>query len=81
MPDQSGTALKLGKDTLGRLFIDGNGVVWEQITYTDLPTAGFRRAVDHSQRLSGVVGSRLLSDLELLSDRDEQMFKAGLDRG
>jgi hypothetical protein len=53
------------KETLGTLWIDDKGVYWEQVSYTDRPTASFRRLDDHSQRLSGVVGCLLLDQLVL----------------
>lgn len=61
--------------TLGRYWIDRAGVIWEQISYTPMPTASFRRVIDPSQRLSGVVNSRLLSELELLIPEDEIAFR------
>jgi hypothetical protein len=53
------------EETLGTLWIDDKGVYWEQVSYTDQPTASFRRLDDRSQRLSGVVGSLLLDQLVL----------------
>lgn len=70
---------RFSAETLGRCFIDDEGVIWEHITYTDQPTASFRRAVDHSQRLSGVIGSNLLGSLKPLSKSDEEWFRLGLE--
>jgi hypothetical protein len=59
------------KETLGNLWVDDRGTVWKQISYTDQPTASFRRVDDESQRLSGVVGCLLLRELRPLKPEDE----------
>lgn len=56
-----------GPDTLGHYWQDEIGNVWRQVSYTDQPTASFRRVDDESVRLSGVVNSLLLGSLRLLS--------------
>jgi hypothetical protein len=64
--------------TVGRLFIDDDGVVWEQTGYTEKPTGRFARAVDRTQTFSCTLDSALASSLRALTAKEEADFRAGL---
>lgn len=69
---------EFSRETIGRCFIDENGVIWEQVAWTDYPTGSFRRVVEPDRDLHVVAGSNLGNGLRILSEREEADFRASL---
>jgi len=51
---------KFDKDTLGKLYLDERGRLWQHISYAAEPTATLKQ-VGVTEHVGGVVGSPLLS--------------------
>lgn len=56
------------KDTVGSYFVDEYGLMWQQVSFTDKPTASFQSVqYPGSSRLDGVIGSPILESLRILT--------------
>lgn len=61
----------ISEQTVGAVFVDEDGVLWQQIMFCAEPTASFIKIGAPEVKKSGAVGSRILSGLTVMVPEGE----------